>query len=100
MCTHDGVALARCGLQTSTVANRDMPMRIVDESCVLQRTGDDADGRTLHTEHDRQELVAQMEIPLVHPVVRRQEPAGAALLHVMERVTRRPCIICAMITCV
>ena len=53
----DGIALARCGFQPLAVPRRDAPVRVADESSLLQRGGNDADGRTLHTEHDRQKLV-------------------------------------------
>jgi hypothetical protein len=42
-------------------------------------------GWTLHAEHDRQELMAQVEVLFVHPIVRHQEPASRALRHLMQR---------------
>jgi hypothetical protein len=84
----DAVALARCGFQTFAVAHGDAPMRIANESGVLQCGGDDAQGRALHTEHDGEKFVAQLEILFVHCVMRREQPAGAPLLHRMERVAR------------
>src|SRR5260221_13321763 len=33
--------------------------------------------------------MAQMEVTLMHPIVRHQQPAGAALPHLREHVTRR-----------
>src|SRR5216684_2336074 len=47
----DGIALARCGLKPLAVPHRDPPMRVADESSLLQRGGNDTHGWTLHTEH-------------------------------------------------
>lgn len=66
----DRVALTRRLFQPLAVPHSDAPMRVADESRPLQRGGDRTDGRTLDTEHDRQELVAQGKVLLLHPVVR------------------------------
>jgi hypothetical protein len=47
----------------TSVPHRDPSKRVTDQSRVLQRGGGDADGRTAHTEHDRQKLV---EVALTH----------------------------------
>ena len=76
-------------LQALAVPHGHSPMRVVDESGVLKGSGNPADGRTLHAEHDRQKLMAQRGVLLVHAVVCHQQPPGAALLHMMQHVTRR-----------
>jgi hypothetical protein len=48
-------------------------MRVADESSLLQRGGNGTDGRTLDTEHDGQELMAQREVVPMHPVMRHQK---------------------------
>src|SRR5437773_10308671 len=88
MSANDGVALAGCRFQSFAVLYGDTPMHVADESGVLQRGGDDADGRTLHAEHDCQKLMTQMEVLFVHAVVRRQQPTSAPLWHLMQRLAR------------
>src|SRR5690242_4914869 len=61
-------------------------MHVMDEPRLLQRFGNEADGWTLDTEHHGEKLMTQMEILFVHPVVGHQQPASAALVHLMERV--------------
>jgi hypothetical protein len=40
------------------------------------------------TEHHGQELMAQREVLLMHPVVGHQQPASATLLYLMHDVAR------------
>src|SRR5438045_9188660 len=63
-------------------------MGVANQSSFLQSGGDDAHGRALDTEHDRQKLVAQMEVLFMHSVVGHEQPTSAPLLHWMERVAR------------
>lgn len=53
-----GVALAGCHLQALAVPHRDPPVRVANQSGLLQCGGSDADRRPAHTEHDRQKLMA------------------------------------------
>jgi hypothetical protein len=53
-----------CNCELSTVL-----VSVPNESCLLQRRGDDAHGRTMDTKHDGQELVAETKVLLVHTVV-------------------------------
>ena len=64
-------------------------MRVTDEPGLLQRRGDHAHGWPLHTEHHSQELVTEIEVLLLHPVVGHQQPSRAALLHLMQRIASR-----------
>ena len=85
---NDRVAFAGRRFQTLSIANRDASTSVADQSSLLQHAGNHTDSRTLHTEHDRQKLMAQLEVLLVHPVVRHQQPAGTPLLHRVHRVAR------------
>src|SRR6266481_3011418 len=45
MRANDGVALAGCSFQPFAIADCHAAMRVVDKSCLLERGGDDTDGR-------------------------------------------------------
>jgi hypothetical protein len=56
---------------------------------VLQRGGDRADGWALDAKHHGHELMAQLEVLLVHAIVGHQEPARTALLDRVQNVACR-----------
>jgi hypothetical protein len=60
MCADDRIALTRRGFQTFSVEHCDMPVRVPDQSGVLERSGDAADRRTVHAEHHCQKLIAHV----------------------------------------
>jgi len=59
---------------------------VPDKSGLLQPSRDCRHRWPLPAQHDREELVAQIEILFMHSDVRHQEPAGAPLLDVMQRI--------------
>jgi len=83
------VALAGGGFQPGAVQYFHNTMLVTDESGLLQVPRNDGYGWSLHAEHDGEEFMAEVEILLMHPVVRHQKPPGAALLDMVERITRR-----------
>jgi len=67
--------------------NASVPSR--DEPAVLQRSHDERDRGTLHTEHDREKLLLQEKLFRADPILRLQQPPATPLLHAVQRVARR-----------
>src|SRR5256885_10688633 len=78
---NERVALARGGFETLAIEHRHMSVPIRNESRVLERARDGGDRRPACPEHDGEKFVAQLKILPVHPVLRHQQPARAALLY-------------------
>ena len=72
MGANDRVALAGRRFQSFAVPHGDPPMRVADQASLLQRGGGDAHGRAAYTEHHREKFMAEIEVVLLHSVVRHQ----------------------------
>src|SRR5437868_7099502 len=71
LATDDLVTLARRGLQSISIQDRDPTPRVTDQPGPLKGSGGLVDPGAAHTQHLRQELLGQQEVALSHPVVCR-----------------------------
>ena len=85
----NGVTPARRVLEALTIQDVHMPVRVANQPLRLQRAGDEADGRPLHTQHHRQEFVTQTKLLEAHAIVGHQQPSRAPFVDGMQCVARR-----------
>jgi hypothetical protein len=70
------------------IDHRDVAMSVVDQCGLLKGAGDDRHRRTVHAEHDGEELMTQLELVAVDAVVRFEKPAAASLAQRVQPVAR------------
>jgi len=81
--------LARGGFEPFAVHDSDLPAKIGDQAGVLERRGDDADGRPRRPEHHRGEFLGQRKVVRFHPIVCHQQPARQPLLDGVHGIASR-----------
>lgn len=69
MCLDDPVAFARGGFQPLAVQDGDLLVPVINESGLVQRSGDDRDTWPANAQHDGQKLLRQIELVCASAVV-------------------------------
>ena len=82
-----------------SVQDADVPAARADHVLALKHMQGHGDPRPAYAEHQRQELVRELKIVAVRPVVRHEKPAGQPCLTVWRALARLVSATCVVKTC-
>ena len=88
MAANDGIALTRRRFELPAAEDAHASVAAGDQSGLLKRMKNDADGGPMHTKHDGEEFVLHRKVVGIDTVVCLQQPPAAALRDVVQRIAR------------
>ena len=85
--SNDRIALAGGALQPLLIEYVNMTAAVLDQSAALQAAGSQGHAGSASAEHGGQELLREIELWALKPVLNHKQPAGQALLDFVQSVT-------------
>src|SRR5260221_1089294 len=81
-----GITCAGGGFEAGTIENLDRTAGVVDQLRFFQKADGHVDAGAAHSQHVRQEFLSQADQVSAQAVLAHQEPAGHALVNVVQAV--------------